>query len=122
MKLAVVGSRSFNDYDLLSSTISQLVDVSCIVSGGAQGADSLGERYANENGIAFQVFLPDWKKHGRSAGIQRNLQILENSDAVVAFWDGKSKGTRHTIETARKMGKHVQVINVDMLDEKMRHS
>lgn len=72
-----------------------------IISGGAVGADSLGARWAENNGIEKIIYLPDWNTHGKKAGFLRNIQIVESSDAIVAFWDGKSRGTQHSISEAK---------------------
>ena len=82
-----------------------------IVSGGARGADSLAEKYAAEKGIPITVVPAEWDKYGKSAGYRRNVQIVAESDEVVAFWDGESKGTQHTIDIAGKAGKKVSVIS-----------
>jgi hypothetical protein len=105
MKLAVIGSRGFNDYELLKLHLNNVIQnnrVTHIVSGGALGADSLAERFAKENNIETLIFLPDWKTHGKAAGFIRNKDIVSNADMVVAFWDGKSKGTKHSIDLANK--------------------
>ena len=112
MKVAVIGSRSFDDYDLLERTLSEL-SISLLVSGGAKGADSLAERYADEHQISKQVFLPDYARYGRGAPLQRNYQIVDAAERVVAFWDQKSRGTRHTIEYAERVGKPVTIILID---------
>ena len=78
MKVAVIGSRSFNDYERLKDTLSK-IDVSLLVSGGANGADKLGEQYANENNIPTKIFLPDWEKHGKAAGFLRNTDIINEA-------------------------------------------
>lgn len=75
-----------------------------IVSGGARGADSLGERYAKENSIAIKRFTPDWDGLGKRAGFVRNQDMGNYADTVVAFWDGESSGTKHMIEFATKIG------------------
>lgn len=109
-KYAVVGSRTMNDYDALKKVLDGIVkEGDTIVSGGAKGADSLAERYAQEKGLETLVFKPDWKRYGRGAGMVRNKTIADNSDTVVAFWDGESKGTKHTIDYAKKTGKKVLV-------------
>jgi len=111
MKIGVVGSRSFNDYKLLKDTLDKyLSEATIIVSGGAKGADSLGERWAKENGVETLIFIPDWDKHGKQAGFLRNFEIIENSDIIVAFWDGLSRGTEHTIYNAREDDKEVIII------------
>jgi len=114
MKLAVVGSRDFDYYPVLKEKLDIIHEkkiITCIVSGGASGADSLGERWAKENNIETQIFYPDWEAFGKSAGYRRNEQIIINSDAVIAFWDGESKGTKHSIDLAKKYNKPLAVIN-----------
>jgi len=113
MKLAVVGSRDFNDYDLMKRYLDRIHSVepiTCIVSGGAKGADSLSERWAKENNIETKVYIPDWNKHGKSAGYKRNVDIITNSDKVIAFWDNVSKGTKHSIDLANKQGKKLKIV------------
>ena len=78
MKIAVVGSRSFSDYDLLCKVMSEY-EPTLIVSGGAQGADSLAERYAREHGIELRVFKAQWGVYGKEAGFRRNRYIVMNS-------------------------------------------
>ena len=112
IKIGVVGSRTFNDYQLLKSTLDPLKDVIClIVSGGAKGADSLAEQWAKENGVPTTIFVPDWDLYGKSAGYRRNVQIVEEADHILAFWDKKSKGTKHSIDLARKLKKKCSVIS-----------
>lgn len=116
IKLAVVGSRNFNDYDLLVSHIDKIAsthNIILIVSGGAIGADKLGEQYAKKNNIPTQIFFPNWKKYGRSAGIIRNKDIIESADFVIAFWDGKSSGTLNSINLAKKLGKELEIVHFD---------
>ena len=107
--VAVIGSRTFNNYELVKSELSK-IHISKIVSGGAKGADSLGIKYAKEFNINYQEFLPNWNKYGRSAGFRRNKTMIDNCDLVVAFWDGKSKGTKHSILLARREGLEVKII------------
>jgi hypothetical protein len=110
MKVAVIGSRSFNDYELLRQTLSKL-EITLVVSGGAKGADSLGEEYANANNILTKIFLPDWDKYGKSAGMLRNSDIINEAEIVVAFWDGESKGCKDAIAKANKLNKKVLIIS-----------
>ena len=105
MRLAIVGCRHFDNYELFCKCIESLgvLDkIEYIVSGGATGADSLAERYAREHAIPFKVYPANWAKFGRSAGYRRNKQIVDDADYVVAFWDYKSSGTKHTITIARE--------------------
>ena len=109
-RLAVVGSRTFHDYDLLSQVLGSVhTPISIIVSGGAKGADSLAEKYALEHDIDTDIYLPDWDKFKKTAGFVRNYDIVANADAVVAFWDGKSRGTMHTVKIAEKAGLPVYI-------------
>ena len=114
MKLAIIGSRGFDDYELVKSVLSDYVNkVTMVVSGGAKGADSLGEKWANENNIQTLIFKPDWKKYGKKAGHLRNTDIIQNCDMCVAFWDGVSTGTNDSIKKAKKFGKEVKIINYE---------
>ena len=106
MKVAVIGSRSFQDYEELKRVLSK-IDVTEIISGGAIGADKLAEQYAKENNIPTKIFLPDWEQHGKIAGFLRNTDIINESELVVAFWDGESKGTLDSIMKAQKQNKKV---------------
>lgn len=114
-RVIIAGSRDFNDFDLLKQRmdklLSNITDDIAIVSGMARGADSLGVRYAALKGYALHSFPADWDKYGKSAGYKRNEEMARNADALVAFWDGKSKGTKHMIDIARLHGLKVRVIN-----------
>ena len=109
MKVAVIGGRDFNDYENLKSIL-ELFPITTIVSGGANGADKLSERYAAEKGIPTQIFLPEWDLFGKKAGFLRNTTIIENSELVVAFWDSKSRGTRDSIGKANKLKKTTLIV------------
>lgn len=109
MKLAIVGSRDCKSTDISSNL--PFVPTA-IVSGGARGADSLAKDLAYKNGFPLLEFLPDYKKYGRKAPIMRNIQIVENSDFVLAFWDGKSRGTKFTIDYARKKGVPYKIVPI----------
>jgi len=122
MKLAVIGSRTIKDYIFVENKLCEIIEkyneIDTIISGGAKGVDSLAEKFANEYGLKTIIFKPDWKKFGKGAGFIRNKQIIENSDIVVAFWDGKSNGTKHSIELAKKMNKKLIVFKkVNNLNE-----
>jgi hypothetical protein len=109
MKVAVIGSREFNDYERLRDTLS-LFPITKIISGGAKGADSLSERYARENGIPTEIYHAQWDLFGKKAGFLRNTTIVENSELVIAFWDGKSRGTRDSIGKASKQKKQTFIV------------
>ena len=106
MKVAVVGSRSIFAPDI-SMYIS---DGDEIVSGGAVGVDSCAAEYAKKNGLKLTVFLPQYERYGRAAPIARNKKIVDYADKIIAFWDGKSKGTLSVIKYAEKTGKQCEII------------
>lgn len=113
MKVAIVGSRTFSDYDLLKSEILkryEASEINFIVSGGAVGADFLGAKFAEELNINKIIFKPDWKKYGKGAGMIRNTSIIKEADVVFAFWDNVSKGTADSISKAQKYGKTLHKI------------
>jgi hypothetical protein len=109
MKVAVIGSRDFNDYEEVKQTLST-INITLLVSGGAKGADSLGERYAKEHNIETKIFLPDWEKYGKKAGFLRNTDIINEAELIIAFWDGQSKGTKDSIDKAFKSEKKILII------------
>jgi hypothetical protein len=115
-RLIVAGGRDFVDYELLKSKLdyalrNRLNEGITIVSGVARGADKLGERYAKERGYAIDSHPADWDKFGKSAGYIRNKEMAQNADGLMAFWDGKSRGTHHMINIAKEHGLKVIVVN-----------
>lgn len=114
-KVIIAGSRDFNDYGLLKRTLdyvlqNKVAEGIVIVSGAARGADKLGEKYAEEREYTIESYPADWGTHGKSAGYIRNEEMAKVSDALVAFWDGKSHGTNHMINLAHKHGLKVVVV------------
>ncbi len=113
MKIIIAGSRDFNNYELLKEKIdfltSKISENIEIVSGNARGADALGEKYAKENNHDLKLFPADWSI-GKSAGYIRNKQMADYADALIAFWDGESKGTKMMIELAKQMNLKVKVV------------
>lgn len=109
-KLAVIGSRTFCDYELLKSELDKFPPF-VLISGGAQGADKLAEQYADLVGYEKIIFPANWHLYGKSAGFKRNIQIINTCDGVVAFWDGASRGTKHSIKLAIGYNKKVKIIN-----------
>lgn len=104
MKVIIAGSRTFNDYEKLKSYCDKVLSSQNnieIVSGTATGADMLGERYAKEKNYSIKKFPADWDKYGKGAGYIRNKEMAEYSDALIAFWNGKSKGTKNMLELSR---------------------
>ena len=106
MKIAIIGSRTLevkNFGDYLPEGVSE------IVSGGAKGIDACAAEYAHSNSLKLTEFLPEYDKYGRAAPIVRNKTIVEYADLVLAFWDGKSKGTLSVIKYCEKIGKKCRV-------------
>ena len=122
-KVIVAGGRDFADYDLLQYKLDNLLvdrlsvltaagDIAVqVVSGTAPGADRLGEHYARMNKLHVVQFPANWDLYGKSAGYRRNEEMADYADALVAFWDGKSRGTKHMIDLANKSGIQVRVVN-----------
>lgn len=114
----VVGSRSFSNYKLLSDKLDSLLrnyQNIVIVSGGANGADALAERYANEHGYETKIFPADWAQFGKRAGYIRNAQMHEfiskfANRGCVAFWDGQSRGTQHSFALAQEYSNPLRII------------
>ncbi len=106
MKVAIIGSRSITNMD-----ISRFIpDVTTeIVSGGASGIDTLAEDWADKNRISKTIIRPQYSRYGKSAPLIRNKEIVNRADMVVAIWDGKSRGTKFTMEYAEKLGKSVKM-------------
>lgn len=113
-RVIIAGGRDFDDYELLVERCDHFLSNKSnvvIVSDTARGADQLGEKYAEYRGFPVEKFPADWDKYGKSAGYKRNKQMAEHADALIAFWDGKSKGTGHMINLAREKNIGVKVVN-----------
>lgn len=113
MKLIIAGGREFNDYNLLCDETNRFIGLETnveIISGLARGADQLGCRYAADYGFPLRGFAAEWGKFGKAAGPIRNKLMAQNATHLIAFWDGKSRGTMHMIDYANKMGLKVKVV------------
>ena len=116
MKVIIAGGRDFNNYELLREKCDIILSNQqelVIVSGRVSGADSLGERYAKEKGYEMELFPADWKKYGKSAGYVRNSEMAEVAESLIAFWDGKSRGTKNMIDIAKNKGLKVRIVNYE---------
>ena len=114
MKLGVVGSRGFDNPELLVKILDRLRltrKVETIISGGARGVDLFAQHYAEVNEIPFIVHEAKWGKYGKSAGYIRNKLIWDDSDIILVIWDGVSKGTKHTIEAKENTNKLMLIYN-----------
>ena len=113
IKVIIAGGREFDDYKGLCKVadykLSNQDDIE-IVSGTASGADTLGEKYAKERGYALKRMPANWTMYGKAAGYKRNEEMAIYADALIAFWDGKSKGTKHMIELATKHKLKIKVV------------
>jgi hypothetical protein len=113
MKVIIAGSRNFNDYDKLfqvcTRTLLNKNEIE-IVSGTANGADKLGEKFAIDNGYSLKKFPANWEKFGIKAGSKRNAEMGEYADGLIAFWDGKSKGTKNMIALAKRKKLRVRIV------------
>jgi len=111
MKVAVIGSRNLIVQDLKYYLPE---DVTEIVSGGAKGVDTSAKEYADAQGIKLTEFFPEYSRYGRGAPLKRNVSIVEYADLVLAFWDGKSRGTKFVIDECKKRNKVVRVILMNL--------
>lgn len=114
-RVAVAGCRQYDNYEEAKEYIDFCICeirkkyTLIFVSGGCRGADSLGERYAAENGFETEIYPAVWEKYGRAAGPKRNKKIAEISDYIICFWDGKSRGTKSLLRFAAKAEKPVKI-------------
>lgn len=122
LRVIVAGGRDFNDKELLTKTLDGYLcgtrDKLVIISGHAKGADMLGEEYAKEHSLKLKIFPADWKSYGNQAGFLRNTQMAryaseDYNGTLIAFWDGKSNGTKHMIEEAKLHNMEIIIIDYD---------
>ena len=114
-KIIVAGGRDFSDYMLLKEKLDYVLKFGEfeIVSGKASGADTLGEKYALENYLRIAEFQADWDRYGKKAGYLRNEEMAKYADGCIVFWNGKSKGTKHMIDLAKKHNIPVAIIRYE---------
>lgn len=113
MKTIIAGSRNIVEYQsVLDAIKASGFEITEVVSGGARGVDSLGERYAKEKGIPLKVFPADWESYGRKAGIMRNTEMSCYADALIAVWNGDSPGTYNMLNQAKSKGLKIYVLKV----------
>lgn len=126
LRVIIAGSRDFADYQLLKEKCADLVPIHNlgtlpvrIISGTARGADQLGEQFAKEENCLLSRFPADWDKYGKSAGYRRNVEMAkfaiedQNKGLLIAFWDGKSRGTKWMIDIANRYGLDVEVVRYE---------
>lgn len=116
-KLIVAGGRDYNNYDEVAAQICLLANnelkgyAVSIVSGMARGADALAAGFASNNNIKLYMFPANWDKYGKAAGFRRNEDMAKFADGLLAFWDGQSRGTKHMIETMKRLDGPVRIIH-----------
>lgn len=112
MKVAIIGTRTAPGNIATTILRSLPENVTEIVSGGADGVDKAAEEVAGILSLPVRRFLPDYRRYGSRAPLCRNIQIVEYADRVIAFWDGKSRGTRHCIIECINRRKPVRIIRI----------
>lgn len=121
MKTIIAGSRNVSDIKIVQAALwnarSAGILITEVVSGGCRGVDGLGERLAREHGFPITVFGADWDTHGRAAGPIRNTKMADYADALIAVWDGKSRGTFDMISKARKRKLLVYIERIGFVDQ-----
>lgn len=121
-RVAIVGSRAFPNRDLVTRFVRALPPGTIVVSGGARGVDQWAEDTAVECGLETRIFHADWTSLGRRAGPIRNAKIVAESDILIAFWDGRSRGTLNTILTAREAGLPTKIFDGDGAEVPIAHA
>lgn len=112
MRVIVAGSRQLSNYMLVEHACSMLSKpMTMEICGCCRGPDMLGAYYANQRNIPVRRYPAQWQTYGKQAGFKRNEQMAEDAEALVAIWDGVSRGTKHMIDIARKRGLEVIVLN-----------
>ena len=107
IKLLIAGSRTIREFDLTDYVPS---NTTLIISGGAQGIDSIAEQFANEHRISKLILLPRYNLFGKAAPLKRNETMIDFADEVLVIWDGISRGTKYTIDYARKKKKPLTIV------------
>lgn len=110
-RVAIVGSRDFQNLDVVREYVREQSRDTIIISGGARGVDTVAIEEATRLGLLCEVYPADWEQYGKKAGMIRNQQIVDAADEIIAFWDERSRGTKHTIQRAQRMGKPIVIIS-----------
>ncbi len=116
MKVLIAGSRSIKEFDI---HLYIPKETKLIICGGASGVDELAEKYADKNKISKFVLRPNYKQYKRAAPLKRNEEMVEMADLVIVAWDGVSKGTKYTIDYAKKKSKDINLIIVEKKSQKI---
>ena len=105
--MLIAGSRTIETFNL-SEFVPEETEL--IISGGANGIDSLAERFADQRNISKLILRPKYNQYGKSAPLKRNEQMVNLADEILVIWDGKSRGAKYTIDYAKKMKKPITII------------
>ena len=121
MVVSIIGSKDFNNYDIVNDAVRD-IKIDKILTGGVNGADKLGEIYAVKHKIKLEIIKPDWDGYGLAGGVISNMDIIKKSDLVFIFWDKKSPREKHAISLAHKYMKNILVydLNGEKLDKESR--
>lgn len=113
MRTIIAGSRGITDPSVVPTAVAHAIGAgivpTVVISGGARGVDALGEQWASSNGIPVERYPAEWGKYGKKAGTMRNVHMGNIATALIAVWDGKSTGTKHMIDFAKRHGLKVYV-------------
>ena len=113
MKTIIAGSRNITDYAIVEQAIADAeINITKVISGMAKGVDSLGELWAHRHNVGIHYCPANWNKHGKSAGYIRNAEMAQIAEALIAIWDGHSRGTKHMIDLAHKHNLVIKVFNL----------
>ncbi len=125
MKIAIIGSRTFSDYNKLKETIykyfshigeshheNRILHFTEIISGGAGGADKNAERFSKEHNIPIIIIRPDYNTYGKQAPLIRNEEIVKGADCIICFWDKESRGSRNALNHAKNHNKDTIIIYI----------
>lgn len=116
MRTIIAGSRSISDPEILLHAIEDMEwEITLVLCGEARGVDLMGKLWAQLEDIPYECYPPDWERHGKKAGLKRNIEMARNAEALLAIWDGKSSGTAHMIKEAKNRGLFVHVIDINYL-------
>ena len=115
MKLMIAGSREIDSIDI-SKYIPK--NTTIILSGGAKGVDLLAENYADKHNLSKIILRPQYSLYGKAAPLKRNEELVAISDKILVFWNGVSKGTKHTINYAKKLNKDLEIVIIQKIPAK----
>jgi len=126
MKIIIAGSRTITNYQFIVNIVLDIIymewrlnssNITEIISGHARGVDKIGEKLAKKMNKKLKIFKANWWEYGKKAGYLRNVEMANHADALIAIWDGKSKGTKMMIDIAKKKGLKVYVYQINKTKE-----